>query len=593
MRWKVLIIGWMVCLSLVAQTDDGFSYGLSEVLEDIYNQLAEAYEIPMEDLTEQLMDIAANPIDLNQTNSEELRKLCWLSDEQIDELLLYAYQHPFESVYELQLIHSLKDYEIRNLLPFVKVEGRLSDEAKGRKKMYFREIFHYAKHEITLRTDARNIEDFEGDPMYGKLRYRFDYQNKVQAGWSIVRPTGEPIKNLGYGGFVQLQDIACIKNLSVGNFQANFGEGLVVGSPFKMGKTSYVSSRVNAQEGVRKFTAIGDDYQAFHGIGTTLRFSWAEVSGFYSIQREDSVWHHLVGMNATGRWKKLKLGITALENLYSDSTQAKAVVGMNARYNWGRVDLWGEVAATQGSRWGWGGIAGVTLRPISDVYLMALYRYYSPYFDNPYAYAFSEKSRLNDESGFYIGTEVKRVPHWRFAAYVDAFRVGYDAMLQADFIPNSIYDMYWRVRARKQIDKDTYALRYRFAYRLAAWKFRTQLDANLVKTEQWSYGVSLLQDIEYQLSAVPIVLQLRLQAFDARQWNNRIYTYENDVLYAYSIPNVYGLGGRLWLNARYKINEVLSVYLRVSETLYQAAWAEAHDKKSTRTDVHALLRVKL
>jgi hypothetical protein len=47
------------------------------------------------------------------------------------------------------------------------------------------------------------------------------------------------------------------------------------------------------------------------------------------------------------------------------------------------------------------------------------------------------------------------------------------------------------------------------------------------------------------------------------------------------------------LNARYKINDMFSVYLRVSETIYQDAWAVEHDKKSTRTDVHALLRVKL
>jgi hypothetical protein len=89
------------------------------------------------------------------------------------------------------------------------------------------------------------------------------------------------------------------------------------------------------------------------------------------------------------------------------------------------------------------------------------------------------------------------------------------------------------------------------------------------------------------------VLQFRAQAFDARVWDNRVYIYENDVLYAYSIPFVYGFGGRFWLNARYKINDIFSVYLRVSETINQSKWAILHDKKSTRTDIHALVRVKL
>ena len=460
--------------------------------------------------------------------------------------------------------------------------------------MYFREVFHYAKHEITLRADARNIEDYENDPMYGKLRYRFDYQKKVQAGLTICRPTGGAWEQMQYGAFVQLQDIGCIKNLSAGNFQANFGQGLVIGSPFKMGKSRWMSSGMNAREGVRKFSSIGDDYQSFHGIGTTLRWGWAEVSAMYSIdQQKDSVWHHLVGVNATGKWKKLKIGVTAIENIYSDSTDAQSVVGVNARYNWGRVDLWGEVAATQGKRWGWGGIVGMNFTPISDVNILALYRYYSPYFDNPYAYAFSEKSRLNDENGFYLGVDVRTFAKWRLAAYVDAFREGYDAMAQADFIPNQTYDMNWRVRARRQVDKDTYALRYRLVYRLHGWVFRTQMDANMVKTDGWNYGISLLQDVEYHVPTLPIVLQVRAQAFDAREWNNRIYAYENDVLYAYSIPNVYGLGGRFWLNAQYEINDTFSLYLRVSETIYQQAWAVEHNKNSTRTDVHALLRVKL
>lgn len=586
MRWRAVCIVWLVCLVSWAQ-----QYQLADILEDIYGQLAE-YGIAMDDVAEQLMEIAEHPINLNQTNAEELSQLCWLTDEQIDDILLYQYQHAFVSVYDLQLIHSLKDYDIRNLLPFVRVEAK-GYEAKG-ERMYFREVFHYAKHEMTLRADARNIEDYENDPMYGKLRYRFDYQKKVQAGLTICRPTGGAWEQMQYGAYVQLQDIGCIKNLSAGNFQANFGQGLVIGSPFKMGKSRWMSSGMNAREGVRKFSSIGDDYQAFHGIGTTLRLGWAEVSAMYSIdQQKDSAWHHLVGVNVTGKWNKLKVGVTAIENLYSDSTDAQSVVGVNARYNWGRVDLWGEVAASQGKHWGWGGIVGMNFTPISDVSLLALYRYYSPYFDNPYAYAFSEKSRLNDENGFYLGVDVRTLAKWRLAAYVDAFREGYDAMAQADFIPNQTYDMNWRVRARRQVGKDTYALRYRLVYRLPDWIFRTQADANLVRNDTWNYGVSILQDVEFHLDKLPLVLQLRLQAFDARLWNNRIYIYENDVLYAYSIPFVYGLGGRFWLNVRYKISDYLSIYLRLSETVYQSAWAVEHDKKSTCTDVHALLRVKL
>lgn len=588
MRRIIVIILCLLSMGLTAQT-----FSLQDILEDIYGQLAEE-GMPMEDMAEQLMELASHPINLNQTNAEELGQLSWLSDEQIDDILMYQYQHPFVDVYELQLIASLKDYDIRNLLPFVYV-GKVEDT----KKIYFREVFRYAQHEITMRADARNIEDYEGDPMYGKLRYRFNYQNHVQMGLTIGRPTGAPWEKVEYGGYVQVQDIGMVKSIVAGNFQANFGQGLVVGTPFHMGKSSYITSGTNAKEGVRKFTAIGDDYPAFHGIGTTLRLGKMEVSGLYSLQQEDSIWKHVVGVNATGKWKKLKVGITAIENIQETieegetKEEGKAVVGLNARYNWGKVDVWGELAATQGKHWGIGSIVGMRLTPLGDVNLLALYRYYSPYFDNPYAYAFSEKSRLNDENGFYLGAEVRRLAKWRFAGYVDAFREGYDAMFQTDWQPNSLYHMDWRLRARQQTNKDTYALRYRFYYHLPCWTFRTQADANMVKTEGWNYGISVFQDIEYQSATIPIVVQMRIQAFDARQWNNRIYAYENDVLYAYSIPNVYGLGGRFWVNMRYKINDMFAIYLRLSETVYHKAWAAEHEKRNTRTDVHALVRIKL
>ena len=154
--------------------------------------------------------------------------------------------------------------------------------------------------------------------------------------------------------------------------------------------------------------------------------------------------------------------------------------------------------------------------------------------------------------------------------------------------------MHTRFRVKRKGEKDTYSLRWNMLYAFGRWKMKTQADGNLVQAKgAWTYGWSVLQDIEYQFPQVPIVLQLRAQAFDAREWNNRIYTYENDVLYAYNMPFVYGLGGRFFINFRYAINDTFSVYLRVSETVYQRTWASAHNMENTRTDVHALLRVKL
>ena len=598
-KWFILIVlGWCCNFFLQAQ-----SFDIEYILEDIYNQLSEDDEILQEDLQEQLMGIAAHPINLNNTNADELSRLLFLNDEQIDAILLYQYKHTFRDIYELQLIDCLKDYEIRNLLPFVYV-----GEEKEEEKIYFREIFQYANHELTLRTDTRNIEDFEGDPMYGKLRYRFNYQNKVQAGISVTRQVNDgSIKQEGkrwdYGGFIELRDIGPMKRIVAGNYQASFGYGLVVGSPFKRGKTAYIQSTSKTDEGVKKYTSVGDSYNYFHGIGTTAKVSnWADVSAFYSLRSDkNNDWNHVVGINTTGRWNRLKVGITAIENIQTmrlederQQTSTQAVMGVNARWNQGKVDIWGEVAASQNNKWGFASIAGIRYTPIADLNLLAIYRYYSPEFDNIYANALCSWSKIKDEHGGYLGIEYNRLKNWQLSAFGDIWKTGYEAIAQAYFIPKKDYRMHMRFRVKSKDEKDTYSLRWNMIYTVGQWKMKTQADGNLVTGKSgWSYGWSLLQDVEYKFIEIPIVLQLRAQAFDAQKWDNRVYIYENDILYAYSIPFVYGLGGRFYVNARYKINDIFSVYLRVSETIYQYGWAMDHNKKSTRTDVHALLRVKL
>ena len=81
----------------------------------------------------------------------------------------------------------------------------------------------------------------------------------------------------------------------------------------------------------------------------------------------------------------------------------------------------------------------------------------------------------------------------------------------------------------------------------------------------------------------------RLQFFDAQNWDNRIYAYEHDVLYAFSIPAVYGFGGRGYICLRWQIIKQLALYFRISETLKRNPFSPV----TARTDIHLLLRAKL
>ena len=674
---RVIIIILFILPSFQGRAGVRPSFSLDDIILDIYNAVTEFGEVDYEQLQTDLYALHESPIDLNNTSDEELTQLYFLSPQQIDAILAYAYRHPFESLYELRLIPELADYEIRDLLPFVYINrAALNSEAINSintDALYAKEIFAKAHHELLTRIDARNIEAYEGtDPIYTQFRYRFDFRRRVTFGVQLRRPAGGFARDLQYGAYLQLNDITPhLHTLVAGNFQASFGQGLVLAPVFHSGKSMYVTSVGQQREGLRYYSSV--DGEGLHGAGATLRWEWnkttrLDVSALYSMRRaNDSTWHHLLGANLTLRHKKLQVELTAIENLWSDSihpyTNAKynrhyfrgrnqAVIGASFRYNHGWFDMFGEVATAQNhqitndqspitkSHWGFGTIIGSRFYPTNGISLLALYRYYSPYFDNALGYAFSETSRLGDENGGYLGFDITRLRNWRFIGYGDIFyfsgykyglgdatrTLGYDAMAEIQYHqpgassrqtggaasaekgynPSQITNHQWflslRFRARaKKKGTSTYSARAIFDWQRNGWSLRTTLDANLTNqkstiTNQQSipYGISIAQDIAYnfQLSTFnfPLSLRLRLQGFDAREWANRIYTYEHDVLYAYSIPAVYGLGGRAYLCLRWQIIPQLALYFRASETVYARKWAAAHSRPLTRTDLHLLLR---
>jgi len=644
MRKRLLIFfilgTWSLC------TLPAFGQSLDDIILDIYRAATEFTEVDYEQLQSDLYALHDTPIDLNHTSDEELSQLRFLSPRQIDDILLYADKHPFVSLYELRLIPSLEDYEIRDLLPFVRISNQQSETLHQQPSV--KEVFAHAHHELLTRVDVRDIEGYEGsDPVYVQARYRFDYRRRVVFGARLQRPPGSKAQDLQYGAYVQLRDPSPhLHTLVAGNFQAGFGQGLVLAPVFHAGKSMYVVSAGQSREGLRYYSSV--DGEGLHGAGATFRFRWGkqtrlDASALYSMRRaNDSVRHHLLGANLTFRHRKLELQFTAIENLWSDSVRPyrnanynrhyfrgrnQAVFGASARYNHGWFDLFGEIAIAQNntpSLFAPALIAGSRFYPCDGVSLIALYRYYSPYFDNALGYAFSETSRINDENGGYLGFDITRLRRWRFTGYADLFyfsgykyglgsdtaTLGYDVLAEARHIRQD-WRISLRARVRKKGSPATFSLRAQWDYTSGPLSLRTTAEANLTrsKTSPLSYGYTVYQDASLDCSRlsslntkIPLSVQFRVQWFDAREWTNRLYAYEHDVLYAFSVPATYGLGGRAYLCLRWQIIPRLALYGKLSETIYVRSWymqkhpsfqGGAGSRLPLRTDIHLLLRATL
>jgi hypothetical protein len=65
----------------------------------------------------------------------------------------------------------------------------------------------------------------------------------------------------------------------------------------------------------------------------------------------------------------------------------------------------------------------------------------------------------------------------------------------------------------------------------------------------------------------PFFFNIRLQYFETDGYNSRIYAFENDVLYSFSIPVFYDKGYRAYINVNYDVSRRLTAWFRIAHTL--------------------------
>mgnify|MGYP002869695449 FL=1 len=173
-----------MCYPLTA-VDNITSFSIEDIILDIYDNRIDPqlFQNDFDAFYENLVYLHENPININQAKQYQLEQLYFLTDEQIDAILLYVYKHPLYSEYELQLIPELETYDIRNLLPFITI-------GETEKKPFYWSDLRFGKHELTLRFDARNIENYDetdkkylGDPFYTNIKYKYSYKDKVLFGF--------------------------------------------------------------------------------------------------------------------------------------------------------------------------------------------------------------------------------------------------------------------------------------------------------------------------------------------------------------------------------------------------------------------------
>ncbi|MVN78442.1 hypothetical protein GO988_19090 [Hymenobacter sp. HMF4947] len=630
-------------------------------------------QIPYEDLYGTLLQYYQSPLNLNTASQEELRALPLLSEKQVAALVQHrTTTGPLLSVYELQAVPNWDVRTIARVAPFVTVQttspnaarGSLSQRIKNEENNAF--ILRYER-VLQQRKGYSAVDTFQGRPTQRYLgspdalvlRYRVSHAHDFSLGFTAEKDAGEPVAwRPGHGQYgpdflsahFVVHEQGRLKTLALGDYQLQFGQGLLLSSGLAAGKgAETITTLRRASLGVRPYAALLEN-TFFRGVAATYQVArrW-EATAFASRKnidanaqvRADSLaqydefsssllytgFHrtsteianrqrlaetvgggHFGYLSADGN---LAIGFTAVGthygmaylkrpepyNRYEFSGQNNLALGVHYSYGWRNLLLFGESGRSQGG--GLGTVNGLlaSLGPAVDA--AVLVRHYDVDFHTFYGNALGENSRNINESGIYVGLKVRPIARWEVSAYFDQFsfpwlryRVGApsqgrDGLLRLAFTPTKTSVLYAQYRARlKPLDLPSSLGRpvplpgQQLRHSLLVYYdgqptprlgLRTRLQATYLRADDgqpWRRGFVLSQDASVQL-ARRVQLSARYAVFDTDDYDTRQYMFEQDVLYAVSLPALYGQGTRAYVLAQATFNKHFTGWLRYAETRYR------------------------
>ena len=102
------------------------------------------------------------------------------------------------------------------------------------------------------------------------------------------------------------------------------------------------------------------------------------------------------------------------------------------------------------------------------------------------------------------------------------------------------------------------------------------------------------QDIIYKPVSIPISLTTRFAIFDVDNYDARIYAYENDVTYQFSIPAYYNKGTRFYANLKYRTRKHLTLEARYAQTFWnnQTEFSSGNNRIEGQTKSEVKVQVR-
>ncbi len=338
-------------------------------------------------------------------------------------------------------------------------------------------------------------------------------------------------------------------------------------------------------------------------------FTSTPESGYHrtltEIENEDALGEYLVGAALNRNGEKLRTGLSFLYQWFNMAPESaedpwdvagparqNSSLGLDYLYAGGKTVLFGEVSINGRGKTGFN--QGIIQRINDWLSFSGIYRYYHREFYNYLSNAYGQSSVNQNEHGMYTGIELKPLSGLSFSGYYDLFSYpwfdnrkdptrGAEYHMQLDYLFSDDLAMYFRFRQNSswatrgtQTDRiepcleNRKSLRFQISYRvIERVEFRNRLEWMIFEGEKEEQGFLFYQDLIWRPDKPAVSLAARFALFETPSYKSRIYSYEHDVLYAFSIPAFFYSGSRFYISGKYSPLPWLDLWLKYGHTAYR------------------------
>ncbi len=344
------------------------------------------------------------------------------------------------------------------------------------------------------------------------------------------------------------------------------------------------------------------------------RFSSIITSGYHRTQSEiadkNSIKLNSMGGKVQFNTRNLKIAANALYerfnrtfdrnvqlyNQFQFSGNDILNLSLDYSYRYQNLNFFGESAMSDNG--GMANLHGLLIGLDRKVDLSILYRSYDRDYQVFNSNAFGETASTNNESGIYTGFVIRPLKNITLSAYVDFWKhswlrfrrdapsTGKEYLLRIDYYKKRKYNFYTQYKFEQKyinepsefdnpIDKigqiTLHRLRFHLSQKITkSFELRNRAEFSWFDrkgSNTISKGFLIYQDLIYKPIGSPISFTARYALFDADTYDNRIYTYENDLIYEFFIPFYYYRGKRYYINMRYDISRNITAEFRYAKTI--------------------------